>query len=262
MPGEEMKIVSENQFECSNCFRKFETVAAFEAHKGGCTKIYRCKPHYKKIFVTRFLINSKVKGENDVPKRFSVPVRNALFSQISEREGSWCIHCGYWPARDGPETSENELEIHHADNDIHNWEVENLHILCNKCNLEFRKYPVDVQIKMIKTDCDRNMYVAQERKMISNTELLRKSIDCTDARPELKITSLCEVKFRTFALREVDRVGALTREQLTDAGAEEAGCTIDTTAKYLRKLTSYRGPLESHKTESGTIITRRKSVKQ
>lgn len=47
------------------------------------------------------------------------------------------------------------------------------------------------------------------------------------------------------------------REALIDAGAEEVGCMPATGAQYLRKLTSYRGPLEATQTESGVIIMRR-----
>jgi hypothetical protein len=231
--------------QCTNCDGLFPDVDSFMRHRDGCRLKYYQKPHYKIL-------------GGEMPKRYGTQVRNALFDQVAEREGDWCIHCGFWPERDGPETPENELELHHSDNDFHNWGKENLHILCNKCNLEFRKYPVEVQIKMMQADCDRNVYVTQERKKLSNTEILRKKIDCSSAGAELQITSLCEVKLRNFVLNEVDRLGALSRDQIIDAGAEEVGCSIDTVVKYLRKLTSYRGPLESHKTETGIIITRRK----
>jgi hypothetical protein len=256
------------QYVCSNCQSKFGSESAFDDHKIDCSKVYKKGiPYYTKVKsnfkgqpASRSEIQPYIKdNEQAMPNRFHTKVRNALFDQIAARQGAWCLHCGFWPARDGPPDGHGELEIDHADNDTTNWDIENLHILCNKCNLEFRQYSIDMKLQILKQDSDRNVYVCEERHLISDTEILRLRVDYTKGSTELQINNSCEVKFRNWVLKMIDQSGALCREDLINGGAEVAGCSIVTTEKYLKKLTSITGPLQClpRNQLNQTIITRR-----
>ena len=72
-----------------------------------------------------------------MPNRFQRAQHEIAYGFIAARDGEYCLICkGEGKLKKPPEV---KLQIDHADDNPKNWDPGNLHLLCQKHNLEMRK---------------------------------------------------------------------------------------------------------------------------
>ena len=69
-----------------------------------------------------------------MPNRFQVNQHDMVYDSLSAFEGEYCL-----VGKIGHKKCEGPLQIDHADRNPWNWKSGNLHLVCRKRNLEFRK---------------------------------------------------------------------------------------------------------------------------
>jgi hypothetical protein len=176
----------------------------------------------------------------NMANRFSNNVREWIFNFLCIRDGKYCIACG-------PQKKHKNLEIDHADGNEFNDKPENLHLTCQKHNLEFRKLTPRQHVKLIAGYSAKNVCVCVSKKGNPSTELSRYMVDYTEGSPEMRANSYYEVKFREWVLEENSKIGAISKKEVINSGAEVIGCSPATIGRYLDKLTSSVGALMERK---------------
>ena len=72
--------------------------------------------------------------------RFQIAQHKLAYDFIASRDGEYCLACFIENGiKRGPPAI--KLQIDHADNNPRNWSPPNLHLLCQKHNLEMRNKP-------------------------------------------------------------------------------------------------------------------------
>lgn len=136
--------------------------------------------------------------------------RKKLYKLLVERDSECCRNCKV-PA------TEKQLVIDHKNNNSKDNRLENLQLLCRKCNYlkNPRKKPFDFVCVSV---CDER-----------------------DAPPELKENRRMEPLFRQWLLKKMMENHPIRFDEAKNAGAEYVGCSSETTRKYLRTMTSSEG---------------------
>ena len=76
---------------------------------------------------------------------------------------------------------------------------------------------------------------------------------------EARANNIYEVPFRSWLNRSLEERGKIAKKEAINSGAEVTGCSIKTTDRYLRKLTSEAGPFQEVLDEiSGVVVIVRK----
>ena len=177
--------------------------------------------------------------------RFSTTnARTLAYRFIAQRDGEQCLRC--WGEhhiyRKPPRVN---LDIDHADGNPRNNDPANLHLLCNPCNNEMRRFAPSEHKKLMERYCAER---ARERGRDfeaagGQTELNQQIVGYDCASPEMKVNGLCEVKYREFVFQEIRVHGHIAKPDAINGGAERVGCNPLTTQRYLAKLVSRYGPL-------------------
>jgi len=84
--------------------------------------------------------------------RFQINQHRVAYDLIASRDGEYCLIC-----KSGPDKV--KLQIDHADNNPSNWEADNLHLLCQTHNLQFRSVPVAEKLRTIREHSANNVCV-------------------------------------------------------------------------------------------------------
>ena len=133
---------------------------------------------------------------------------------------------------------DRKLEIDHIDGNPKNDAYPNLRLLCHPCNIAERNRQRSKSVSVRTPD---------------PTFQLHSNVDYSAGSPEMKVNEQVEVEFRNWAQAKVrlDTVADkdTLESDLVDGGAELMGCSIATTTRHLRKLTSSEGPLRRYKNE-------------
>lgn len=185
-----------------------------------------------------------------MPRRMTVRQHETIYKFLVARDGEQCIVCKKKPLPGLP------LEIDHADSDPTNWDPDNLHLLCKSDNLDLRGF-TSADHQMLLDHC--SALIERERfgeHGKSATGLVRDLVDYRNGSLEMQANSYFEIAYRDWVLKEVKRLGFLSKEDAVAGGAEEFGSSPETIDRYLRKLKSYRGPLEEAKDAMGNRIIR------
>lgn len=135
--------------------------------------------------------------------------RDRFYPQVSKRDGEICKGCGKLPS----ETKEGFLLIDHRDNNNSNNDLDNLQLLCRRCN--YLKNP-------------RGQRELSERA----------------ATPEMKKGERMERFFRSWLFGIVTTNHKWLLEDVIDAGAEKTGGSTETIKRYIRKCVSSEGIYE------------------
>lgn len=176
--------------------------------------------------------------------RFSTRQRSMVVNFLIARDGNHCLICGRKP-------SQVKLQIDHADNNPVNWEPNNLHLLCQRDNLELRYKTIAEHKRLIEHYAANNANERACKRGPKSTHMVRELIDYRSGNTEMKANSYFETQFVEWVLSEITRNGILTKDELLNAGAAFVGCSQITAARYLAKLTSFVGPLEETKDTIG-----------
>jgi hypothetical protein len=143
------------------------------------------------------------------------------------RDGEQCAECGQLP------TTQNALDIDHADGDPQNNHPDNLRLLCRACNTTLGN---KARPSSAKRERER-----KEGKPA--TRIIKEDAGYRQGSPEMKANLLYEVSFRRWIMSKVCSQGGYSKQEAINEGAELIGCSPLTTRRYLEKLTSNAGTL-------------------
>jgi len=136
--------------------------------------------------------------------------RKKLYMRIAERDGEFCRKCEKLP-------SEGQLIIDHIDNNNDNNSFDNYQLLCRSCN--YKKNP--------SRPLDQCVSKSEKNKVNS-----------------ISINREKEPKFREWVYDVVKGSGILW-DDLVSSGAEKFEISIESAKRYLTKMVSKLGLLES-----------------
>jgi hypothetical protein len=159
--------------------------------------------------------------------------RRRLYKPIVERDGEKCNLCDAKPP-------EAELVIDHKDNDNSNNDLENLQLLCRRCNyIKNPRTPID----------DKCVSVSMRKK---------KKEDLA-SRTEIEINRTAEPCFREYLLETLRSSpgGEAVERELVNSGAFVCNISPVTTQRYLNKLCSEAGPYTRVRVDKTIFIRRR-----
>jgi hypothetical protein len=179
--------------------------------------------------------------------RFQIRQHEIAYNFIAARDGEYCLICKKKP----PAT---KLQIDHADNDPKNWDPENLHLLCQKHNLQMRGKPAAEHKRLIRSYSAKNERERARERGRESTGQVKTLVDFRNASPEMKANSYYEIRYREWLLAIIRDQGFITKLEAVNSGAEVVGCSPLTANRYLAKLTSSVGPLKERKDATGTVI--------
>ena len=135
--------------------------------------------------------------------------RKKLYKIISIRDGEYCRCCMSLP-------HECSLVIDHKDNNNSNNSLDNLQLLCRKCNYIKNPRPVD--------------------KCVSENK------NGNGAKTELEQNQKNEWQFREYAYGRVEEQGEVPEKELPVDAAEVIGNSQVSNKRYLDKMCSVEGP--------------------
>jgi hypothetical protein len=223
---------------CNNCNLLFPDVGAFFAHREDCRIQYKKKPHYREV-EKEVIMPGRMQPENYI----------WVARYLTERDGYRCFHCGQKPARDDP-----PLQVDHADGNEHNYRPDNLHWLCSKDNLEFRKLSTVDHVRIIAEDSAKNGGVCVTGSLAG--ELYQNTINTDDVPIEIKINIAGRRAWDNWISEKVEREGLLAKFDAIYGGAKAARVSSRTTERYFKETISCEGEYEFHSEKGGYIIRR------
>ena len=179
--------------------------------------------------------------------RFQIRQHEIVYRFIAARDGEYCLICKKKP-------SVVNLQIDHADNDPDNWDPENLHLLCQKHNIELRGKPTREHKRTIRSYSANNERERARERGREGTHLVKDMVDFRNASPEMKANSYYETQYREWLLTVIREQKFITKIEAKNSGAEVVGCSPLTADRYLAKLTSSIGSLKESKDATGTVI--------
>ncbi len=241
-----MKVAELNyKYECTNCQVSFPDVNAYFAHALDCKMKYHLKPRYRKVAINRI-------KEAPVPNRYTVSQHDMIYKFLVELDGEECYHCGKITSPEAP------LEVDHLDGNRYNSKPENLHLLCKSCNLQFRALSTTEKVHIFEIDSARRVRGGGRGR--DSTRVLKLLVDRSSASAEMQVNALAETRFRDWILGYLSAHLWITRDDAIYGGAEYVGCSPKTTEKYLKKMVSITGPLETKTNEFGQIMIVRRTM--
>lgn len=192
-----------------------------------------------------------------MPRRLQSTTRLWVYRCLVIRDGEECSNCHKKPspavsAASYPPKKRVVLEIDHIDGNKHNWSPSNLQLLCKSCNVtkenqargERRKRPSAVNER-------------ERLEGLPGTRIAREFISfAEDAPATMQANALYELSFRAWILGQLEASEAIDKKEAVRSGAEVAGCSPTTTARYLEKLVSAVGPLEEVIDSLGVTLVR------
>jgi len=184
-----------------------------------------------------------------MPNRFQVKVYKIFYDYIAARDGEYCLI-----GRIGHKKCRGKLQIDHADSNPRNWNYDNLHLLCQKHNLEMRNRTSDEHLRIIRAYSAKNVRESVRERGIESTHILKAIVNYSQGSIEMQANSICERIFIDWILTEIKRLGQLLKKEAINSGAAVAGCSTVTASRYLDKLTCSVGPLQESRDQTGTVI--------
>lgn len=130
--------------------------------------------------------------------------RKKFYQLLTNRDGEYCNFCRT-PA------TEKQLVIDHIDNNTTNNEMNNLKLLCRRCN-----------------------YIKNSRE---SGDICERHVEET----EIQINRKKEPQFRKYVYEEINKEGSIKPKILIHSGAELCGISTTTAKRYLDKLCSKNG---------------------
>ena len=177
-----------------------------------------------------------------MPNRLTVAKRRIVFQMLVERDGARCNNptCPH-------EMGRFRLEIDHIDHNKDNWEIGNLQILCQSCNVKKeharREKEIRAEVDGV-LSAHGCMYMYEKKGMPGDTVNIRHGLNVPEGGTTFHANAMQEPVFRQTVLEAVMR-GELedpprhwTRKDLLNHGSEMAQCSPLSAARHLDKLTN------------------------
>ena len=185
-----------------------------------------------------------------MPRRWAPKTKALIHSLLLDRDGPLCSLCHTDPTE--------PLQIDHIDPTGPD-HAKNLRLLCPSCNLGRRRSP------------DRGILRERERDDTSSRQLslddvpppsptisAKKAIPYAEGSVEMRAATWFEPTYRAWITSNVP----IPKSEAINGGAEAAGCSPETAARYLAKMTSKAGPLTQEPDIHGVITIRSKKESQ
>ena len=155
-------------------------------------------------------------------------IRSVLEKECRKKHGTiLCEEClGKVCGCKDEKTSAGKLIIEHKDNDHLNWDPDNLQLASQSCNIK------------------KNPPYRRDVDNVRDTRGVRDTVD-EDIKPrsaEMLRNMKSEPTFQNWLKKEMNKKLRMELEDVINSGAHIAEVSIDTTRRYLKKLTSRLGP--------------------
>lgn len=183
-----------------------------------------------------------------MPRRLPKYARAYAYKYVKLRDGEKCQGCGGCPPG-------VPLEIDHIDGNPLNDDLENFRFLCKKCNVTAynagrHAIPIPKNLSALdSSDRERG-----RDKKSRRTEIAREFLDYSSGAMEAKANALYEVPYREWLGECLRNFGFISKREAINSGAEAVGCSTQTSARYLAKLTSAVGPYEERSDALGETV--------
>jgi hypothetical protein len=184
---------------------------------------------------------------NRMANRFQANQYALATAFITERDGNHCLICG----RSGDRIS---LQIDHADNDPTNFNPDNLHLMCGRCNCTKRQMTVAEQKRHVKKYSAKNERERERTKGTSATNTIRAVVDYKSGSIEMQASSYFEPQFREWILQMIITNGSILKREAVNSGAEYVGCSSIASKRYLDKMVSAMGVLRETRNGMGMDV--------
>ena len=185
--------------------------------------------------------------------RFQTAQHQLAYGFIIKRDGEYCLACFVENGikRRPPAI---KLQIDHADSNSRNWSSTNLHLLCQKHNLQMRNTPSAEHKRLIEDYSAKNECVCARENYHSPPITAKEQVDYTTASPEMQANSIFEPQWLHFMHEWIGANGSIPKSEAINAGAVVAGCSNSTTARYLAKYSSSFGCFQESRDSTGVKI--------
>jgi hypothetical protein len=184
------------------------------------------------------------------PRRWGTNTRAWAYQCLVLRDGERCAICHAIPTTRNESlahrpTTQNTLDIDHIDGNPKNNELDNLRLLCRRCNVTAaNRLRSAKDLRSAKRERERS----EGRPA---TRIAKQDANYREGSPEMQASLLYEDRFRRWVIARVIQRGSYDYASAVNAGAEVTGCSPLTTRRYLDKLTSEDGPLDKIKDALG-----------
>lgn len=175
--------------------------------------------------------------------RFQVNQHRVVYNLIASRDGEYCLIC-----KRGPDKV--KLQIDHADNNTCNLEGNNLHLLCQEHNLQFRGMPVAEKLRIIEEHSAKNVCVLERKYGSISSKVAKDKLDYESGSVEMKANSMFEPVFNEWLMKNLP----MSKSEAIHSGAYIVGCSPATCERYLKKLTCAAGPLQEYKNAMNVMM--------
>lgn len=184
-----------------------------------------------------------------MPNRFQVAQHDIAFNFLCAYEGNYCLIgvIGHRKCNGG-------LQIDHADNNPRNWKPGNIHLVCQKHNLELRKFTTKDHKAIMARYSAKNEKERENKKIDIPGDVLASIVDYTSGSPEMQVNSRCKQVFTDWLLELLNKYGQWPKKDAINSGAHISGCNSQTSRRYLDALTCSIGPLQESRDETGIVV--------
>jgi hypothetical protein len=188
-----------------------------------------------------------------MPNRFQTAQHQLAYDFIIKRDGEYCLACfNENGIKRGPPAI--KLQIDHADNNPSNWSSTNLHLLCQKHNLEMRNKPSAEHKRLIEDYSAKNECVRARENHHTPTVTAKEQVDYACGSQEMRANCIFEQRWLDFMHEWIRVNGSIPKSETINAGAAAAGCSTSTTARYLAKYSSSFGCFQESRDSAGVKI--------
>ena len=184
-----------------------------------------------------------------MPNRFQVNQHDLAYNFLAAYEGEYCL-----VGRISHKKCAGTLQIDHADNDPWNWKPSNLHLVCQKHNLDLRKLSAkEHKVKMARYSAKNKK---ERNKLIGDVQgdLVMAMVDYISGSPEMQVSSWCRRIFTEWTMELLNKHGQWSKKDIINSGAHVSGCNPQTIRGYLDALTGSVGPLKESRDQMGTMV--------
>ena len=182
-----------------------------------------------------------------MPARYTKRERKIIYQFLVQRDEERCQECGESP----PDVL---LEVDHKDGEYRNHDPANLRLLCRSCNRRD-----GVRRRQISVSSRLSEFVCVGRVEELATFKARELLDYQRGSLEMKANDIYEVPFINWLYVHLGQHGQILWTDAADGGAQAVGCSPSSTERYLKKLTSFEGPLTRVRNESRQWVVKPKN---
>lgn len=184
-----------------------------------------------------------------MPNRFQTAQHDLAYNFLVAYEGEYCLI-----GKIGHKKCEGGLQIDHADNNPWNWKPGNIHLVCQKHNLELRKLTTKQHKALMARYCARNEREREKTKGDIPGDVLASMVDYSSGSTEMQVNVRCKQIFADWVIQLINKHGQWPKTDVINSGAHISGCNPQTSRRYLDALTSSVVPLQESRDETGTMI--------